>query len=155
MTDPYVRPVGHVRDMADGRLVVGVDYGVVTIGKRRLDSYQAAEFARLYADACMQAARQAGELSAAARAELRAASADMCLVDCGDRAHDHACRPPAGPAATLWRPPCNSNSGCVSHYDTWLTGCICHGEVTAASGYHLLARNPECRVHQIPQSASP
>lgn len=149
MTDPYVRAVGHVRDLAAGRLVVGVDYGAVTIGKRRLDSYQAAEFARIYADACMQAARQDGELTAAARAELRAASADMCLVDCGGRVHDHACEP-RRPAPASWRPPCDLY-GCVSHYDdpAQLPGCVCPS-AWFDDGYHLLGRLPKCRAHMIP-----
>lgn len=153
MTDPYIRPVGHVRTLSDGRLEVGVDYGAVTVGRRRLDSYQAAEFARLFADACLQAGRQAGELTAAARAELRAAAADMCLADCGGREHDRACTA-AAPAATPWRPPCDS-PGCVSHYDTWPPGCICPGEVTFAGGYHLLARVPKCRAHLIPAPQPP
>lgn len=146
--DPYVRPVGHVRDLADGRLVVGVDYGAVTIGKRRLGSYQAAEFARLFADACMQAARQDGELTAAARAELRAASADMCLVDCGDRVHDEVCTPPPAASPVPWRPPCDLY-GCVSHYDDGLRGCICPA-AWFDDGYHLLRRLPKCRAHQLP-----
>lgn len=94
-SDPYVRVVGHVRDMNDGRLVVGVDYGAVTIGKRRLEPHQAAEFAQLFVDACMQASRQDGELTGAQLAELRAAREEMCLADCGDTPHDRDCQPSA------------------------------------------------------------
>jgi hypothetical protein len=80
--DRYVRIVGYVRDTRGGRLAVGVDYDAVTIGQRRLEPHQAAEFARLYVDACMQAARQGGELTGAQLAELRAAREEMCLADC-------------------------------------------------------------------------
>ena len=94
-SDPYVRVVGHVRDMRGGRLAIGVDYDAVTIGKRRLEPHQAAEFAQVFVDACMQAARQGGELTGAQLAELRAAREEMCLADCGDTAHDTNCLPPA------------------------------------------------------------
>ena len=92
MPDPYVRVVGHVRDMRGGRLAVGVDYDAVTIGKRRYGPHQLAEFAAVFVDACMQAARQGGELTAAQLAELRAAREEMCLADCGAPQHDQECR---------------------------------------------------------------
>ena len=92
-SDPYVRVVGHVRDMRGGRLAVGVDYDAVTIGKRRYGPHQAAEFAQVFVLACIEAARQGGELTGAQLAELRAAREEMCLADCGGEKHDPACLP--------------------------------------------------------------
>jgi hypothetical protein len=90
-SDPYIRVVGQVDQDGDGPpLTVGVDYDAVTIDGRRLDSYQAAEFAAVYVSACIEAARQAGTLTDAARAELRAAAAEMGLAEVGGNLHDQA-----------------------------------------------------------------
>ena len=62
MSNPYVRPVGDMQDHDGMTVIVGVDYGTVTIepGQIRLSAERAEEFAGLFVRACWEAARQGG-----------------------------------------------------------------------------------------------
>jgi hypothetical protein len=63
MSDPNVRVVGDMQDHDGMTVIVGVDYGTVTIepGEIRLSAERAGEFAQLLVRACWEAARQAGD----------------------------------------------------------------------------------------------
>jgi hypothetical protein len=68
MPDPYVREVGHMDDLDEMTVTVGIDYDSVTInpGQIRLGSEQIELFAQLFIAAC----REAGANSERMRAEV-------------------------------------------------------------------------------------
>lgn len=68
-TDPHIREIGHLEDSQGRILIVGVDYGTVTLrtlrtrtsGAVTLSGHQAEEFGQLYISACWQAAAYLGD----------------------------------------------------------------------------------------------
>ena len=72
--DPFVREVGRIMDDAGREIILGVDYGTVTLrtlrtrtsGAVELSPVLAEEFAQLYLSACWAAARDGEQLLAGA-----------------------------------------------------------------------------------------
>ena len=67
MTDPMVYQLGHVRDMDDCAVFVGVDHGTVTVhsfGTAKFSGDQAEEFAQLFTGGVWRAAQQKTRMDA-------------------------------------------------------------------------------------------
>jgi hypothetical protein len=75
--DPYIREIGRLEDDRGRIVIVGVDYGTVTLrtlhtrtgGAVALSGHQAESFGQLYISACWAAAAYLGNVQAQAAAE--------------------------------------------------------------------------------------
>lgn len=80
--DPYIREIGRIEDDQGRVVIVGVDYGTVTLrtlrtrtsGAVTLSGHQAESFGQLYISACWAAAAYLG--SAQGQLEAQAAAGD-------------------------------------------------------------------------------
>ena len=61
--DPNVREIGRVEDIDGVPVIIGVDYGAVTLSGLRLDSAAQEEFGRLFVAATWQAGQQAAAIA--------------------------------------------------------------------------------------------